>query len=329
MIMEVNYIFRKNGINYSIEGVFENIIKYLPNTIKVKKTFVPYNRVNIKSIFCNLKYVFLCKNKLNHITGDIHYVSIVTSGKTVLTIHDIHSTLRGNKLKQLFLKILWFQIPAIFVDRITVISEFTKFELSKVIPFARHKITVIHNPYNDSIVYQKKEFNKLQPIILHIGTTENKNVIRLCEAINDIDCYLIIVGKLNKNQLKSLKLNKIMYENVFDLTNDEIVGLYKKCDIVSFPSLYEGFGMPIIEGNMAGRVVLTSNICSIPEIANDAACIVDPFSVVAIKDGFKKIINDAVYRESLIENGFKNISRFDPEIISNEYVKIYNELLCD
>lgn len=325
--MKINFIFRKKGINYSIEGVFENIIKYLPNSIYVIKTFLPHNRVNIKSIFCNLKHVFFRKNEINHITGDVHYVSIVTRGKTVLTIHDIHSTLRGNKLKQLFLKILWFQIPVLFVDRITVVSEFTKLELLKIVPFAKHKITVVHNPYNPSMEYALKEFNPLEPLILHIGTTDNKNIIRLCEALKDMSCKLIVVGKLNKDQKESLNLNAIKFENVFDISNEEMVQLYKRCDIVSFPSLYEGFGLPIIEGNMAGRAVLTSAICSMPEIANDAACLIDPYDVSSIRKGFLKIINDENYRLQLIENGFRNGTRFSPEVIAEQYVKIYEELL--
>lgn len=327
--MEVNFIFRKKGINYSIEGVFESIIKYLPTNIKAIKTFVPYHRVDVKSLFYNLKYVFLGKSKLNHVTGDVHYVSIVTRGKTVLTIHDIHSTLRGSRLKQLFLKILWFQIPVLFVDKITVVSEFTKLELLKIVPYAKHKITVVYNPYNPSMEYALKEFNPLEPLILHIGTTDNKNIIRLCEALKDINCKLIVVGKLKESQKESLSLNKIKFENVFDITNNEIVQLYKRCDIVSFPSLYEGFGLPIIEGNMAGRAVITSAICSMPEIANDAACLIDPYDVASIRKGFLKIINDENYRLQLIENGFRNSTRFSPEVIAEQYVKIYKELLSN
>jgi glycosyltransferase involved in cell wall biosynthesis len=327
--MKINYIFRKKNYAFSIETVFANIIKFLPDNVEATEIFVPHNEVNIRSILCNLKHVYLSKSRLNHITGDVHYVSIVTGGKTILTIHDVHSTLRGNKLKQLILKALWFQIPALFVDRITVVSEFTKAELLKVIPFAKNKINVIYNPVNQSIEYQEKMFNHKNPVILHIGTTDNKNIIRLCEALNNIKCKLIVVGKLNIDQFESLKSNKIYFENIFNVSNEEIVALYKKCDIVSFPSLYEGFGMPIIEGNMAGRVVLTSNVCSMPEIANDAAYIVDPYSVESIRKGFLKIINDEKFRLELIDNGFKNISRFTPKAISEKYVKIYQELLSN
>lgn len=325
--MEVNFIFRRKGIAHSIEGVFENIFKFLPSSIQVKKTFVPCHRVNIQSLFRNLKFVFLNKSKLNHITGDVHYVSIVTGSKTVLTIHDIQSTLNGTTFKSFFLKVLWFKIPALLVNRITVISEFTKLELIKIVPYAKHKIVVIPNLYNQFIEFEDKDFNLIEPVILHIGTTANKNIIRVCEALDGISCKLVIVGQLDKDQLESLKLHKVKYENVFDITNEEIVALYKRCDIVSFPSLYEGFGMPIIEGNMAGRVVLTSVVCSMPEVANDAAHLIDPYDIESIRQGYLKIINDEPYRFQLIANGFRNISRFRPEIISEQYVKIYEELL--
>src|SRR5690606_13296776 len=97
-------------------------------------------------------------------------------------------------------------------------------------------------------------------------------------------------------------------------------------DIILFPSIYEGFGLPITEGNKAGRVVITSNISPMKDIAGDAACLVDPFDVLSIRNGLLKVMEDDVYRERLIKNGFENVKRFDAEFISDQYLAIYQKV---
>ena len=85
--------------------------------------------------------------------------------------------------------------------------------------------------------------------------------------------------------------------------------------------------MPIAEGNATGRVVVTSNTSSMPEIAANAAEIVNTFDVESIRNGFLKVINDDVHREQLIKNGFENVKRFDRQKIANEYFDLYRNMV--
>jgi glycosyltransferase involved in cell wall biosynthesis len=102
---------------------------------------------------------------------------------------------------------------------------------------------------------------------------------------------------------------------------------YQKCDILSFISTLEGFGMPIVEANAIGRVVITGNITSMPEVAGDAAHLVDPFSIDDMKRGFIKIINDGEYRNQLIEKGYSNCKRFSIETVTKKYMELYSEMI--
>lgn len=313
---------RKKGEGFSIEEVFNVLLDYLHS----QKKELPSKSSSVYGILNNIIHARKHRKTISHISGDIHYIALGTGKNTVLTIHDIKSIIKGNIFRKLIFKALWFWIPALIVSKITVISNFTKNELTKIIPFARNKIIVIYNPYNQKIVFQTKSFNKIKPNILHIGTKENKNLIRVIQAISKINCHLTIVGTLTVEQTQYLQKYKISYSNEVNVSFDRIAALYCECDIVSFPSLYEGFGMPILEGNKAGRVVLSSNVCSMPEIAGNSACLVDPTNVLSIRNGFQKIIEEEDYREKLIKNGWENLKRFTPETIAQQYNNLYQEL---
>ena len=101
---------------------------------------------------------------------------------------------------------------------------------------------------------------------------------------------------------------------------------YEEADIVTLMSTLEGFGMPIVEAQAVGRVVVTSNVSSMPEVAGDGACLVDPLDVSAIRAGIRKVIDDDGYREDLVRRGFENVKRFDPERIAQQYLDLYRRI---
>lgn len=320
----IHLIYRKpNTAFHSIENVFDALLPYL----MAKKIELTNASSGFLKRWQNIGFVKNLNSNLIHITGHDHYLILgLTRKKTILTIHDIEALKRSTGIKSFLLKKLWFDWPIKYATCITTISEFSK---NEILSLGNYKtpIQVIHNPLTLPIEHTPKQFNTNYPNILHIGTKQNKNLNRLIMAIKDIKCHLTIIGKLDINQTKLLHSNEINYTSKANLSNIEMIDEYINCDILSFVSTYEGFGLPIIEAQACGRVVISSNIASIPEIAGNGALLVNPMDVNDIKNGFNQLINNSKLRDELISKGLENVKRFEPKKIANQYQELYNRIL--
>jgi glycosyltransferase involved in cell wall biosynthesis len=209
---------------------------------------------------------------------------------------------------------------------VTTISEFTKRQILKHVKCDAEKIHPIYCPVFDEFEPTSRPFNTECPVILQVGTRWNKNVSRVAEALRDIKCRLEIVGTLDENQSRALRDNGIDFDYHDAVSDLELVSLYQASDLIVFASEYEGFGLPIVEAQAVGRPVITSNICSMPEVAGDGACFVDPFDVQSIRSGVLKVMNEESYRNELIEKGRENVKRFAPGVIAEQYSRLYRAI---
>lgn len=326
---KVRYFFRKPGLNYSIERVFDAILQSQELINQSDKLCVKFHRASLFHVLFNLLFVYANRIQgVNHVIGDIHYVVFALKrSNTVLTIHDMCSFHSNKGLRRFIIWLIWFYLPCKWVKNITCISEKTKQELVMYAKCNPEKITVIYNPVYNNYNYSAKKFNEIYPRILHIGTRPNKNIERVINSLRGIKCHLRIVGDLTEKHMSLLNMNNVDYSFVCDLTDDEILNEYIQSDIISFPSLYEGFGMPVIEGQAIGRAVLSSNIKPINEIScSKCALLVNPLSTEEIYAGFKKIIDNSELRENLIKQGLINVKRFRLNKIVGDYLLIYNKM---
>lgn len=324
----ISFFFRSKGIDYSIERVFDSIIPKLSSSVSTKSIFVPHYLIKLNYILKNLRYCERHKSEINHVTGVIHYCTLAFPySKTIITIHDMISVEQGRGLRKFFFWFFFFYLPIKRCKYVTCISDSVKDSLIKYKCCSSSKIVVIPNPVSDSFIHTPKVFNKENPRILHIGTRPNKNLPNVIESLNNIPCHLIIIGELQRPELDLLKKYKIQFTNKTRLSDAEILQEYIDCDIVSFPSVYEGFGMPIIEGQAVGRPVLTSNISPMKEVAGEKYYLVDPFDVNDIKRGFVSLINNDDLRINLIAEGLINVQKYRTDVIAKMYMELYSKIL--
>ena len=322
---KITYFYRSLSSAFSIKKVSQTITSHIDDK---EELFVPYTGFNLKTILGNIRYVFKYRNKkgINHITGEIHYCILGLIGcKSVLTVHDTVSLdfHKGSKLKWVILEWLWYRLPLKYATRVICISEETKKYVERLTK--RNDIVVIHNAV-DSLIEYSDEVNTERLSILFIGTNLNKNLKRCFEALKGIDCRVVIIGRLSSEHIECLKFNDIDYENKFDLTDEEIREEYKRCNLVSFCSLFEGFGMPIIEANKAGRAVITSNIPVLKEVGGDSAYYVDPESSQEIRVGYMKLLSDKSFRNEMIKKGVANALNYDYSRILPKWLKVYKSI---
>ncbi|MBC5773486.1 glycosyltransferase family 4 protein [Pontibacter sp. KCTC 32443] len=270
---------------------------------------------------------FKNKGTINHITGDINFIAaLLPKNKTILTIHDIESLERKNKIANYLLNFLWLKLPIAKVKYVTVVSETTKQKLISKLEVDPSKVIVIPNIISPLYKCTFKEFDNNKPTILQVGTKYNKNLERCIAALKGLSCRLVIVGSLNVEQLQLLQENKIDFINYNEVSGEELRNLYAEADIVSFVSLFEGFGLPILEAQATGKPVLTSNCSAMPEVAGSGALFVDPYSIEDIRNGFTELINSEGLRNDLVRKGLDNCSRFSNKAIAQCYIDLYKQI---
>lgn len=329
--IKVVYFSRKPRAlgNFSVEIYFKQIRENLPEEIEPIHVEMPFESSGFFKRLANAIYCVFKQGDINHITGDIHYVAaFLKKHKTILTILDCGMLHQTSGIKHKIFKWLWFTMPINRVQLITAISTATKEDIIQFTGCDPNKIKVVYVCINPSFKAYPKEFNAVEPRILQIGTAANKNLQRLIPALEGIRCKLVIVGKIGEEIRQLIQKHQINLELIdWRLSDEEILEEYKKCDILSLVSTLEGFGMPIVEANAVGRVVIAGRNSSMPEIAGNAAVLIDAFAIKSIHDSICTLLLNELTRENLIKNGFSNAKRFSPQSLSRNYFEIYNSML--
>jgi glycosyltransferase involved in cell wall biosynthesis len=354
--LEITYFFRKPQPQYfSIEKVFEEVLQHLPTHI-VPRIYKLKTGTNgwwgrVKALIEVRKH----KGVINHITGDITFIAMALPRKgLVVTYHDLESLTQYRGWRFKLLKFLWVTIPVRRAQVVTAISQHTKEQLIQWTNCSPYKIMVIPNPLPEELKYQPKELDETHPSILVMGTKANKNVEGVFEAVYQLKSLrgeelmsedrspefveehralhtrhhyqLIVVGEMSAEQIALAEKYRLDIDNLVQVPYEQILDAYQRCDMLCFPSFYEGFGLPIIEAQAIGRPVITSNFGAMKEVAGQGAILVNPKQVKEIAKAVLKLTEDQILYQMMIEKGLKNVQRFKGQTIAGGYSKVYRAL---
>jgi glycosyltransferase involved in cell wall biosynthesis len=316
---------------FSVENIFNGVRECLPEDIRV--TLVVNRRPSrglLPRLFDALQ-AWRQRSQVNHVLGDVHYLAwFLPRRRTVLTVLDcvsLEGRLKG--LRRWLFWLAWYWWPLKRAGHITTISEFSRDTLLGWVRYPRERIAIIPPPLADGFTFAPPRPHDQWSRLLHIGSTANKNLARVIQAIAGMDVTLVIVGHVPDDQRRELERLNIRYENHYELDHEALVEQYRSADMLVFASTYEGFGMPIVEAQATGRPVVTSNICSMPEAAGGAACLVDPHDIESIRAGIGRVLGDAGYSARLIEAGLENAAKYTPGRIAARYAALYREIASE
>jgi glycosyltransferase involved in cell wall biosynthesis len=331
------------GVGFYLEHLKNALIKYFPQN----------------------DYVFFQRGeKLANDVKVIHFpyfepfflaLPIYNKFKTVVTVHDLTpivfpqafpSGIKG-KLKWQMQRFALKRASAVITD-----SESSKKDIKKYAGVRENKIHVIYLAAGEQFIKLKTENVKLKEIakryglpekfVLYVGdVTWNKNLPRLIDAIKEAKLPLVMVGKslvsedYDKSSPWNADLNRVNEltkgdSNIMRLgfvSGEELVQLYNLATVFVMPSLYEGFGLPILEAMACGCPVITTREGSLAEVAGDSALYVDAYDMESIANGIKKVFDSEKLQKELSEKGLENVKRFSWKKTASDTLEVYTQVV--
>jgi glycosyltransferase involved in cell wall biosynthesis len=326
MKLKVVFFQRKPipNFHFSVEIIFNDVRKYLSERISTVIWIGKYFSSGLVNRMHLAVSAWFHQGDINHVTGDISFVGILMGkNKTVQTILDCGFLNIQKGIRRFILKKIWLDWPVHRAKLVTTISEQVKSEIVHLTNCPPGKIHVIHIAKSDVYVPRPNRNISTVPNILVVGSAPNKNFERIFRALQGLECEVHVIGKYVEKYEKLLKENNLKYVYSTGFSQQQMLAKYYEMDLLIFASIYEGFGMPIIEAQAVGVPVITSNCSSMPEVAGEGALLVNPYEVDEIKEGVIMILRDSEFRKKLVQNGFANVLRFSPLIIARKYEELY------
>ncbi len=280
-----------------------------------------------------------------------HYVlpPLVTC-PSVVTIHDCIHLMFPQYLpnrRSLFYARTFISLAARRATRVLTVSESSKRDILRFVDVRPEKIDVIYNSYDERFGIEPKEedmervrerYQLHDQFVLYAGNVKpHKNLERLIEAFHlvrnrgldhlklvligdDISKYTALRRAVHRHQLHQY-VRFLGY-----LPEETLAVMYRLAGVFVFPSLYEGFGLPPLEAMASGTPVVTSNVSSLPEVAGNAAVLVDPYDAHAIADGIHRVLTDEQLRGDLRRLGLARAKQFSWETSVRRVREIYGKV---
>jgi glycosyltransferase involved in cell wall biosynthesis len=232
--------------------------------------------------------------------------------------------------------------------RVLTVSESSKRDILRFVDVPPEKIDVIYNGYDERFGIEPPEevmtrvrerYQLHDPFVLYAGNVKpHKNLERLIEAFDIVrkrgldHLKLVLIGDeisryaALRRAVHSHQLHKYVRFLGY-MPHETLAVLYRLAGVFVFPSIYEGFGLPPLEAMASGTPVVTSNVSSLPEVAGDAAVLVDPYQSIAIADGIERVLCDEPLRRELRAKGLIRTRQFSWDASVRRVREIYAQVL--
>lgn len=344
---------KKTGFGFYVENLVNNLKKIDKKNkyICIKPKTKTNEELNTPRRFIWDQFTFpkiAKKKRVDLLHQPCFSAPIFYKGKKIITIHDLYTIKNASDVpffsRQFFGR--WMPFSYKYVDHIIAISEYTKKDIIKYLKIPNNKITVIYEAGDekckkitnfDQINLIKNKFSINGDYMIHIGTlTPRKNLEFLIKVYTQVikknpNIKLVITGKKGW-----------YYQNLFDITNKlglnkkviftgyitnfEKSVLYSGAKIFLFPSLYEGFGLPLLEAMNCEVPIISSNVTSIPEVVGEAGILLDPHNEKEWIKSINKVLSDQNLRNKMIEKSLLRSKQFSWEKTAKETLKVYEKI---
>ncbi len=262
--------------------------------------------------------------------------------KTIVTIHDL-IFLRFPELYKPTDRFIYnkkFKFACQKADKIIAISQQTKQDIIQFYKINHEKIEVVYQSCdpiyykvcnNEKKVAVQKKYNLPLQYILNVGTVERrKNILSVIKALKlgNIKMPLVVVGRKTSYQqeIDSFIVKNNLTSQIIFIDNVDFLDLpaiYQMSSLFVYPSIFEGFGIPIIEAINSKVPVITSNISSLPEAGGKKSLYVEPYNIEQISEMIKKVLENKTLKNNIIEESYAFVQKFRGENIAKDIMRVY------
>jgi glycosyltransferase involved in cell wall biosynthesis len=336
-----SYLFFYNALRPK-EGGFRYI------NSEEKQTRIPNKLLNTSLAFFSFPKFEKLVGKFDCLfLPNLHHFAVESNKKVVITVHDLSPIVTPeyyDTKRRIWHYMLSFKKKLQRANAIIAVSEFTAFELKRVLGIDSNKITVVSEGVNHDLYSPHIEEEKLRELrnrlnlpgefILFLSTIEpRKNLPTLIEAVNKLpeNVHLVVAGSLGwkYEEVLAAYRKSSRKQNIHFLgyvSENDKPALIKLAKVVAYPSFYEGFGLVPLEAMAIGTPTVVSNVTSLPEVVGNAGLLVDARNSNWLKAALQEALYNESVRDNLVKKGFEQASKFTWEEASKKTLEVFNSI---
>jgi glycosyltransferase involved in cell wall biosynthesis len=337
------FVFKNRPVpDFLTDSIFRNA--RLKRICKQRKRFV----------WLSSQFIFpyaITKERLDIFHSPEYIIPAFSLSRRVITVHDfIHSDYKRYKKKNTLVRNAYLLLRNRAIrraHRVIAVSDYTKGKIMELIGIKEDKIKVIYEaasqefrPIRDAELFSRlrAKYNIKDDFLLYVGVFDHhkniENLIKAFSLVQDKCVNLVMIGAITDKE-NFASVNKLIAElglrqrvKIFGyIPQDELVGFYNIAKMAISVSVYEGFGLPILEAMACGRPVIAAKNTSMKEIVGSSGLLVNPYDTAEIASAMDKLLSDGALRETLAAKAFIRAGEFSWEKTARQTLSLYGELL--